>query len=163
MVEYSAVHDPQLHHCRVSGLQYAYYCRSSVLDSHIIFSCSTVCATTGLQISIKYAIQILAAFIHPGNPMWVRVPWRKFALVCKSSIINIFGIICSAVMYVNLYGNSTAYQTLAMLQGIVVLFNFNFKTGLTSISRSETGPVYKVASTSDLCCSTCGLNHWLDL
>ncbi|KAL4253651.1 oligopeptide OPT transporter family protein [Abortiporus biennis] len=51
-----------------------------------------ITATTGFQISIKYAIQILAAFIHPGKPI--------------------------AVMYVNLYGNSTAYQTLAMLQDL---------------------------------------------
>jgi len=51
-----------------------------------------IAATTGFQISIKYAMQILAAFIHPGNPI--------------------------AVMYVNLYGNSTAYQTLALLQDL---------------------------------------------
>jgi hypothetical protein len=51
----------------------------------------TVTATTGFQISIKYAIQVLAAFIHPGEPI--------------------------TVMYVNLYGNSTAFQTLALLQG----------------------------------------------
>ncbi|KAI0674129.1 OPT oligopeptide transporter [Trametes maxima] len=49
-------------------------------------------ATTGFKIEIKHAINILAAFIHPGKPV--------------------------AVMYVNLYGNSTAYQTLAMLQDL---------------------------------------------
>ncbi|GJE86746.1 OPT oligopeptide transporter [Phanerochaete sordida] len=51
-----------------------------------------IAATTGFQISIKYAIQVLAAFIHPGQPI--------------------------TVMYVNLYGNSTAFQTLAMLQDL---------------------------------------------
>ncbi|KAI0341506.1 OPT oligopeptide transporter [Trametopsis cervina] len=51
-----------------------------------------IAATTGFQISIKYAIQILAAFIHPGKPI--------------------------TVMYVNLYGNSTAFQTLALLQDL---------------------------------------------
>ncbi|CDO73896.1 hypothetical protein BN946_scf185016.g53 [Trametes cinnabarina] len=51
-----------------------------------------IAATTGFQIQIKYAMNILAAFVHPGKPV--------------------------AVMYVNLYGNSTAYQTLAMLQDL---------------------------------------------
>ncbi|KAI0088413.1 OPT oligopeptide transporter [Irpex rosettiformis] len=51
-----------------------------------------IAATTGFQISIKYTIQILAAFIHPGKPI--------------------------TVMYVNLYGNSTAFQTLALLQDL---------------------------------------------
>ncbi|KAI0700193.1 OPT oligopeptide transporter [Cytidiella melzeri] len=51
-----------------------------------------IAATTGFQISIRYAIQILAAFIHPGKPI--------------------------TVMYVNLYGNSTAFQTLALLQDL---------------------------------------------
>ena len=31
----------------------------------------SVTATTGFQISIKYAIQVLASFIHPGKPMYV--------------------------------------------------------------------------------------------
>ena len=52
-----------------------------------------ITATTGFSISVKYAIQILAAFVHPGQPI--------------------------AVMYVNLYGNSTTYQSLYMLQGTV--------------------------------------------
>ncbi|KAH9855640.1 OPT oligopeptide transporter [Lenzites betulinus] len=51
-----------------------------------------IAATTGFQIQIKFAMNILAAFVHPGKPV--------------------------AVMYVNLYGNSTAYQTLAMLQDL---------------------------------------------
>ncbi|KAI0700199.1 OPT oligopeptide transporter [Cytidiella melzeri] len=51
-----------------------------------------IAATTGFQISIKYAIQIIAAFIHPGKPI--------------------------TVMYVNLYGNSTAFQTLFLLQDL---------------------------------------------
>jgi hypothetical protein len=51
-----------------------------------------VSATTGFQISIKYFIQIIAAFIHPGDPI--------------------------TVMYANLYGNSTTFQSLYMLQGM---------------------------------------------
>ncbi|KAI0070550.1 OPT oligopeptide transporter [Panus rudis PR-1116 ss-1] len=51
-----------------------------------------ITATTGFNISIKYAIQVMAAFIHPGKPI--------------------------SVMYVNLYGNSTAFQTLYMLQDL---------------------------------------------
>ncbi|KAJ7581065.1 OPT oligopeptide transporter [Mycena floridula] len=51
-----------------------------------------ISATTGFTISIKYAVQILSAFIHPGQPI--------------------------AVMYVNLYGNSTSWQTLYMLQDL---------------------------------------------
>ncbi|OSD07818.1 OPT oligopeptide transporter [Trametes coccinea BRFM310] len=51
-----------------------------------------IAATTGFQIEIKYAMNILSAFVHPGKPV--------------------------SVMYVNLYGNSTAYQTLAMLQDL---------------------------------------------
>ncbi|KAJ7678482.1 OPT oligopeptide transporter [Mycena rosella] len=43
-----------------------------------------ISATTGFSISIKYAIQIMAAFIHPGQPI--------------------------PVMYANLYGNSTSFQ-----------------------------------------------------
>jgi len=51
-----------------------------------------ITATTGFNISVKYAIQLLAAFIHPGNPI--------------------------ATMYANLYGNSTSFQTLYMLQDL---------------------------------------------
>ncbi|GBE87677.1 predicted protein [Sparassis crispa] len=69
----------------------------SILLFTAISSVLAVClgfimATTGFSISITNAIQILAAFVHPGNPI--------------------------AVMYVNLYGNSTAYQTLYMLQDL---------------------------------------------
>ncbi|KAJ6508507.1 OPT oligopeptide transporter [Mycena sanguinolenta] len=46
-----------------------------------------ITATTGFNVSIKYAIQIMAAFIHPGSP----------------------------VMYANLYGNSTSFQVGALL------------------------------------------------
>ncbi|EIN12728.1 OPT oligopeptide transporter [Punctularia strigosozonata HHB-11173 SS5] len=49
-------------------------------------------ATTGFTLSIKYIIQVVAAFIHPGQPI--------------------------TVMYVNLYGNSTAFQTMYMLQDL---------------------------------------------
>lgn len=30
-----------------------------------------ITATTGFNISIKYAIQVIASFIHPGQPMCV--------------------------------------------------------------------------------------------
>ncbi|KAI0945261.1 hypothetical protein AcW1_001521 [Taiwanofungus camphoratus] len=64
----------------------------TVISFFIAVCLGFIMATTGFSISIKYAIQILAAFIHPGNPI--------------------------AVMYVNLYGNSTSYQTLYMLQDL---------------------------------------------
>ncbi|TFK37910.1 OPT oligopeptide transporter protein-domain-containing protein [Crucibulum laeve] len=51
-----------------------------------------ITATTGFSISVKYAIQIMAAFIHPGQPI--------------------------PVMYANLFGNSTSFQTLYMLQDL---------------------------------------------
>jgi hypothetical protein len=50
-----------------------------------------VTATTGFNIAVKYLIQILAAFMRPGDPI--------------------------TVMYSNLYGNSTTWQVLYMLQG----------------------------------------------
>ncbi|KAJ7116417.1 OPT oligopeptide transporter [Mycena epipterygia] len=56
-----------------------------------------ITATTGFSISIKYAIQIMAAFIHPGQPI--------------------------PVMYANLYGNSTSFQTLYLLQGTSLTLN----------------------------------------
>ncbi|THU77231.1 OPT oligopeptide transporter [Dendrothele bispora CBS 962.96] len=51
-----------------------------------------VTATTGFNLSIKYAVQIIASFIHPGQPI--------------------------TVMYANLYGNASAFQTLYMLQDL---------------------------------------------
>ncbi|KAJ3784083.1 OPT oligopeptide transporter [Lentinula aff. detonsa] len=51
-----------------------------------------ITATTGFNISIKYAVQIIAAFIHPGQPI--------------------------PVMYAGLYGNATAFQTLYLLQDL---------------------------------------------
>ncbi|EKM51095.1 uncharacterized protein PHACADRAFT_263059 [Phanerochaete carnosa HHB-10118-sp] len=64
----------------------------TVISAVIAICLGFIAATTGFQISITYAIQVLAAFIHPGEPI--------------------------TVMYVNLYGNSTAFQTLAMLQDL---------------------------------------------
>ncbi|KAH7106538.1 OPT superfamily oligopeptide transporter [Auriculariales sp. MPI-PUGE-AT-0066] len=49
-------------------------------------------ATTGMSITIRYGVQILAAFIHPGQPI--------------------------TVMYANLYGSSSCLQTLSMLQDL---------------------------------------------
>lgn len=37
--------------------------------SEMVLMSSIVSATTGFNIQIKYAIQVLAAFIHPGEPM----------------------------------------------------------------------------------------------
>ncbi|KZT10438.1 OPT oligopeptide transporter [Laetiporus sulphureus 93-53] len=64
----------------------------TVISFFLAVALGFIMATTGFSISVKYAIQILAAFIHPGKPV--------------------------AVMYVNLYGNSTAFQTLYMLQDL---------------------------------------------
>ncbi|TCD68164.1 hypothetical protein EIP91_011442 [Steccherinum ochraceum] len=64
----------------------------TAISAFVAICLGFITATTGFQISIKYAIQVLAAFVHPGKPI--------------------------AVMYVNLYGNSTAYQTLQMLQDL---------------------------------------------
>ncbi|KAJ7884544.1 OPT oligopeptide transporter [Mycena olivaceomarginata] len=51
--------------------------------------------TVRFNISIKYAIQIMAAFIHPGNLSVYRL--------CTEPT--------SPVMYANLYGNSTSFQS----------------------------------------------------
>ena len=67
----------------------------TVISFFLAIALGFITATTGFSISVKYAIQILAAFVHPGQPI--------------------------AVMYVNLYGNSTTYQTLYMLQGALRL------------------------------------------
>ncbi|THH21358.1 hypothetical protein EW146_g177 [Bondarzewia mesenterica] len=62
------------------------------LSAVIAVALGFITATTGFNISIKYAIQIIAAFIHPGQPI--------------------------PVMYANLYGNSTSFQTLFLLQDL---------------------------------------------
>ncbi|KAF8919170.1 OPT oligopeptide transporter protein-domain-containing protein [Mucidula mucida] len=51
-----------------------------------------ISATTGLSLAIKYAVQIIAAFIHPGQPI--------------------------TVMYANLFGNASAFQTVYLLQDL---------------------------------------------
>ncbi|KAF8491247.1 OPT oligopeptide transporter [Gautieria morchelliformis] len=51
-----------------------------------------ITATTGFNISVKGAVQILAAFVHPGQPI--------------------------TVMYASMFGNSTSFQTLYMLQDL---------------------------------------------
>lgn len=62
-------------------------------DFILINSMLIVQATTGFSIAIKGAVQILSAFIHPGKPI--------------------------TVMYATMFGNSTAFQTLYLLQGII--------------------------------------------
>lgn len=75
--------------------------------------------------------------IRNSNPCCVHSSWKSYvssyAIGGSFLVRNIFGWCCSAVMYVNLYGNSTAYQTLAMLQGIVVLSCYNTTTEADSI------------------------------
>ncbi|KAF8814983.1 OPT superfamily oligopeptide transporter [Phlegmacium glaucopus] len=63
-----------------------------VLSCFIAVALGFITATTGFSISSIYAIQIIAAFLHPGQPI--------------------------AVMYANLFGNSTSSQTLYMLQDL---------------------------------------------
>ncbi|KAL0948807.1 hypothetical protein HGRIS_008935 [Hohenbuehelia grisea] len=64
----------------------------TVFSAFISIILGFITATTGFSISIKYAVQIMAAFIHPGQPI--------------------------PVMYANLFGNSTSFQTLYMLQDL---------------------------------------------
>ncbi|KAI1798399.1 OPT oligopeptide transporter, partial [Ganoderma leucocontextum] len=64
----------------------------TIISGVIAICIGFIAATTGFSIQIKYAMNILSAFVHPGKPV--------------------------AVMYVNLYGNSTAYQCLYMLQDL---------------------------------------------
>ncbi|KAI5824670.1 OPT superfamily oligopeptide transporter [Schizophyllum commune Tattone D] len=64
----------------------------SILSGIIAIFLGFINATTGMTIQVKFALQILAAFIHPGEPI--------------------------SVMYANLYGNSSATQTLYMLQDL---------------------------------------------
>ncbi|KAL1746910.1 OPT oligopeptide transporter protein-domain-containing protein [Schizophyllum fasciatum] len=64
----------------------------SILSGIIAIFLGFINATTGMTIQVKFALQILAAFVHPGEPI--------------------------SVMYANLYGNSSATQTLYMLQDL---------------------------------------------
>ncbi|KDR80229.1 hypothetical protein GALMADRAFT_1186070 [Galerina marginata CBS 339.88] len=64
----------------------------TVLSCFIAVVLGFITATTGFSISVRYAIQIIAAFLHPGKPI--------------------------PVMYANLFGNSTSFQTLYMLQDL---------------------------------------------
>ncbi len=103
----------------------------------------------GFNISIKYAVQILSAFIHPGQPMQV-------ALYCTGLVF----IDCSAVMYVNLFGNSTSWQTLYMLQGRDMLC---FVTLALAYDRFEIGTIYQASSPNNVLGSDIWLCHWLCL
>ncbi|KAH9478604.1 Oligopeptide transporter 1 [Psilocybe cubensis] len=64
----------------------------TILSWFVAIVLGFITATTGFSISIKYAIQIIAAFLHPGKPI--------------------------PVMYANLFGNSTSFQTLYLLQDL---------------------------------------------
>ncbi|EIM86534.1 OPT oligopeptide transporter [Stereum hirsutum FP-91666 SS1] len=63
----------------------------SIISAVLAVVLGFINATTGFTISVRGAIQIIAAFVHPGKPI--------------------------EVMYVNLYGNSATLQTLYLLQG----------------------------------------------
>ncbi|KAA1476039.1 OPT oligopeptide transporter [Dentipellis sp. KUC8613] len=64
----------------------------TAISAFIAICLGFISATTGFNLGVKYAIQVIAAFVHPGQP-----------------ITN---------MYVNLYGNSTSFQTLYLLQDL---------------------------------------------
>ncbi|KAI0321162.1 OPT oligopeptide transporter [Amylostereum chailletii] len=64
----------------------------TVISAFLAMILGFIASTTGFQLSVKYAIQVIAAFIHRGQPI--------------------------PVMYANLYGNSTSFQTLYMLQDL---------------------------------------------
>ncbi|KAI0266794.1 OPT oligopeptide transporter [Gloeopeniophorella convolvens] len=64
----------------------------TALSAFISIFLGFMTATTGFNISTQYAMQILAAFIHKGQAI--------------------------PVMYANLYGNSTSFQTLYLLQDL---------------------------------------------
>ncbi|KAF8182028.1 OPT oligopeptide transporter [Pholiota molesta] len=64
----------------------------TILSTLIAIVLGFITATTGFSISTKYAIQIIAAYLHPGQPI--------------------------PVMYANLFGNSTSFQTLLLLQDL---------------------------------------------
>lgn len=98
----------------------------------------TVTATTGFNIQIKYAIQILAAFIHPGKPMYVTI----YLCLCSELMLCYL----SANMYVNLYGNSTAYQTLYMLQGRSPVYLCHFSSTKRLHRRFEVGSIHETSS-----------------
>ncbi|KJA17574.1 hypothetical protein HYPSUDRAFT_206043 [Hypholoma sublateritium FD-334 SS-4] len=64
----------------------------TILSALIAVVLGFITATTGFNLATKYAIQIIAAFLHPGQPI--------------------------PVMYANLFGNSTSFQTLLLLQDL---------------------------------------------
>ena len=71
---------------------------------------SVVCE--GFNISVRYAIQIIAAFLHPGQPMCV-----NDSQIFYHALRHQLFLVIRPVMYANLFGNSTSFQTLYMLQG----------------------------------------------
>ncbi|KAF5371806.1 hypothetical protein D9758_003457 [Tetrapyrgos nigripes] len=77
-----------IQHLRLTCLLYAMVVFAFIISIFLGF----VTATTGFNLSIKYAVQIIASFIHPGRPI--------------------------TVMYASLYGNASAFQTLYMLQDL---------------------------------------------
>ncbi|KAF9477961.1 OPT oligopeptide transporter [Pholiota conissans] len=64
----------------------------SIIFFTILSSVIAVVLGFRFSLSTKYAIQIIAAFLHPGQPI--------------------------PVMYANLFGNSTSFQTLLLLQDL---------------------------------------------
>ncbi|KAG9219680.1 hypothetical protein CCMSSC00406_0005998 [Pleurotus cornucopiae] len=83
-----------------------------------------ISATTGFSISVKYVVQIMAAFIHPGQPI--------------------------PVMYSNLFGNSTSFQTLYMLQDLKLGQYIKLPPRMTFVAQiagSIVGSIFNYTST----------------
>ena len=105
-------------------------------------------ATTGFQIEIKYVIYLLSAFVHPGQPVYV------FLCILLAFWLGlIYFLKHSAVMYANLYGNSSAYQTMRMLQDLKLGQYTKLPpraTFLAQMSGSIIGSIFNYTSTSFL-------------
>ncbi|THH26497.1 hypothetical protein EUX98_g7691 [Antrodiella citrinella] len=74
----------------------------TVISFFIAVCLGFITATTGFQISIKYAIQVMAAFIHPGKPIAVIA---TFSAQMAGSII---GSIFNYTMMITIVANNRA-------------------------------------------------------
>lgn len=68
----------------------------------------------------------------------------------------------STVMYVNLYGNSTAFQTLAMLQGASYPLSRR-ASAERGAGRPEARAVHEAAAARDVCGADRGVDYWVDI
>ena len=71
----------------------------------------------------------------------------------------------STVMYVNLWGNSTSFQTLAMLQGLYAYASAVSGTDIRADRgpRSEVRSIHQIASARDICSPDGGIYCWIYL